>query len=624
VPQDPNAFLTILGKMTVKPEVKFDNLFPKLYNPELWLRAYQHIAANPGNMTQGVDGKTIDGFSLKLIHNIIADLKASRYKPKPVRRIYLPKPNNRGQRPIGIPSFQDKLLQTVLKFILEAIYEPLFSPNSHGFRPNRSCHTALAEVKKMKGVRWWVEGDISGFFNNLKHEVLLRILKKRITDQRFLHLIGQLLKAGYLEDWQYHQTYSGVPQGGNLSPVISNIYLTEFDQGMSLKAAEFRKGKKRRQLPEYRRKQSQIYSAKQLARQNGNWVLYKKLKRELRRMPGTDPADPDFRRLYFTRYADDWLIGVIGTKDEALELKNWVKQYLKNELDLELNEEKTLVTNAKKRIRFLGYDIKRWSGIRHLTSHTIRGIRTQRTTSYHLMLLLPRDKLLTFGRTYGNTANWRGKRRTKLLNLSELEILLTYNAEIRGFLGYYSLADNLTKEANRLLNLTLSSFLHTLASKLKSRVSKVVRKLKRGPGRYVITLQKGKRGEEIKEYELLASTRQLEKGKIEYRKEVDRFPNTWKYRSRNELSKRLLAQQCEWCGQPKEASAIEVHHVRKLKDLKGKALWEQLMIARKRKTMVLCHDCHTALHSGRLSEKNRVNKNLSQGELGKPRYLETG
>jgi hypothetical protein len=212
--QHPNAILTTLSKMALKPEVKFNKLFQKLYNVELWLLAYQRIAPKQGNMTPGVDGKTVDGAGLKLIGDAIADLKASRYKPIPVRRVHIPKPNGK-QRPLGIPAFRDKLLGTVLKLILEAIYEPTFSKNSHGFRPARSCHTALEAVKReMKGTRWWVEGDIKGYFDNVKHDTLLRILSKRITDKRFLHLIGQFLKAGYVEDWKYNQTFSGVPQGG--------------------------------------------------------------------------------------------------------------------------------------------------------------------------------------------------------------------------------------------------------------------------------------------------------------------------------------------------------------------------------------------------------------------------
>lgn len=606
--QQPKALLTILGKMALKPQVKFDQLFPKLYNFELWLLAYQIIAPKTGNLTPGVDGKTVDGFKLKLIEQTIADLKASRYRPKPVRRIYLPKPNGQGQRPIGIPSYQDKLLQTVLKLILQAIYEPLFANTSHGFRPQRSCHTALAEVKKMHGTRWWVEGDISGFFNNLNHSVLLTILQKKITDQRFLHLIKQLLEAGYLENWRFHQTYSGVPQGGNLSPVISNIYLNEFDQQMLQKRLEFNRGKNRAQTKEYRQLSSQVRSAKHQARQNGNWANYKALKRKLRSLPGTDPYDPNFRRLSYVRYADDWLVGVIGTKAEALALKSWIKEYLNKELHLELNEAKTLVTHAKQRVAFLGYEVKRWKGSRHLTFRHSGKVRTQRTTSYRLMLLLPHPKLVEMGRKYGNPARWRGRARVHLQQMSELEILLHYNAELRGFLGYYALADNLKAEGNRLLNIARSSFLHTLARKRRSTLPKTARSLKRGQGHYVLRVKKGQVGQAAKEYELLASTRQLHKGKLNYKQEVDHQPNLAMYFARTELSQRLLAERCEWCGQEGKAAEVEVHHVRKVKDLKGKALWEQVMIERKRKTMVLCRNCHDELHAGRLSEKNRINR----------------
>ncbi|NWJ98327.1 MAG: hypothetical protein HXX20_21450 [Chloroflexi bacterium] len=602
--QKPKALLTILGKMALKPEIKFDNLFQKLYNIELWLLAYQMLAPNPGNMTVGTDGNTIDGTSLKLITDLVTDLKASRYKPKPTRRVYLPKPNGK-MRPIGIVSFRDKLLQTVVKLILEAIYEPLFCDTSHGFRPNHSCHTALQAVKQMRGVRWWVEGDISGFFDNLNQSTLLNILAKRITDQRFLHLISQFLKAGYMENWQYHQTYSGTVQGGPLSPILSNIYLNELDKAIANKLAEFNLGKSRQLTQEYIQVRDRLYRAKKKARQNGDWSTYKALKRKLRTLPTTDPQDPNFRRLTYVRYCDDWLMGVIGSHRDALNLKEWIGNYLKNTLQLELSVEKTLVTNTKKRVRFLGYDLKRWNGTRHLTYKTRHGVKTQRTTNYQLTLLLPPDKLAKFGQEYGNTTNWQGKHRPRLLNLSELEILLTYNAEVRGFLNYYALATNLKKEGSKLLWLTTNSFFKTIANKRKSTFSRVAKNLKRGVCRYVISLTKP--DGTLKEYELVASTRQLHQTKIS-QAGIDLKANTVKYSGRNELTKRLLAQTCEWCGT--QEGVLEVHHIRKLKDLKGRSKWEQLMIARKRKTQVLCQSCHVELHAGRLLESKRAKGKL--------------
>lgn len=431
--QHPNAILTTLSKMALKPEVTFEKLYQKLYNAELWLLAYQRIAPEPGNMTPGVDGKTIDGTGMKLIQDAIADLKASRYKPIPVRRVYIPKPNGK-QRPLGIPAFRDKLLGTVLKLILEAIYEPTFSENSHGFRPERSCHTALeTATREMQGVRWWVEGDIQGYFDNVNHDTLLRILNNRITDKRFLHLVEQFLKAGYVEDWKFNQTFSGVPQGGTVSPVLSNIYLNELDRAMIAISAECSHGKRRKATREHRSLTNAIYQAKKKARETGNWSRYKMLKQKQLKTEATEPLDPGYRRLCYLRYADDFLVGIHGSKADAEKIKSKLEVFLRDELQLELSLEKTVITNAKKRVRFLGYDIQRWKGIRKRRLHTRQGVKTQRTGSYHLSLFIPADKTIKFAQEYGETNTWQGRHRSKLLNLSELEILMTYNAEVRGF-----------------------------------------------------------------------------------------------------------------------------------------------------------------------------------------------
>lgn len=528
--------------MAQKPEVKFDNLYSKLYNTELWLLAYESIAPKPGNMTAGVDDKTIDGMGMELIESTITELKASRYKPTPVRRIYIEKANGK-LRPIGIPSAQDKLLQTVVKFILEAIYEPIFSAASHGFRPAKSCHTALEQVKEMNGVRWWVEGDIKGFFDNLNHDTMLKILSKRITDKRFLHLIEQFLKAGYIEDWQYHQTYSGTPQGGNLSPVLSNIYLNELDQTMAAKIAGFNRGKRRQIRAEYAVINTRKTRAKKEARRTGDWSKYKTLRKQHLSMQAGDPFDPEFRRMWYVRYADDFLIGIIGSKAEAEATKTWLIDYLRTELQLELSAEKTLITNAKERVRFLGYDIVKWAGKRVLRFSSRIGVVTKRTTTRHLALLMPRDKVQAFAQTYGNPNQWQGTHRTKLLHLSELEILMTYNAEIRGFLGYYALADNMTTVAANILWMTTASFLRTLAAKRQSSLMKVATSLKKGPAQYVITRRRA--DGTTRDYTLIASTKQLDRQTVTYA-QVDRKPNTWKYRAHTELGQRLSAQKCEW------------------------------------------------------------------------------
>jgi len=225
---------------------------------------------------------------------------------------------------------------------------------------------------------------------------------------------------------------------------------------------------------------------------------------------------------------------------------------------------------------------------------------------------MPQQKMAGFAKKYGDISNWHGKHRNDLLNLSEVEILLIYNAEVRGFLSYYALADNLTKEAHRLLWLTTGSFFRTIAAKRQSTVKKVAHSLKRGPGRFVMTIKPEGKPERV--YELLASTRQLKREIITYQ-HLDLIPTTLKYKSRTELGKRLGANQCEWCGT--REGMMEVHHIRKLGDLTGKAPWERQMMQRRRKTMVLCVQCHDDLHAGRLRESKRLHK-----ENGRAGYAE--
>ena len=484
----------------------------------------------------------------------------------------------------------------MVKLLLEAIYEPTFSEKSHGFRSQRSCHTALQQVKQMQGIRWWIEGDIKEFFDNLNHQTLVNILAKRITDKRFLHLINQFLRAGYMEDWKFHKTYSGTPQGGNLSPLLSNIYLDELDQYMERQIKAFNKGKRRKARKEYHRLRRMKAKAKRQAQRTGDWQDYKRLSEELMQTQYADPLDPNFKRMTFVRYADDFLVGIIGSKSEAQQIKQQLTIFLNNELQLELSQEKTLITNAKKRVRFLGYDIKRWKSRKRLRYHSKQGVITKRTCTYQLALLMPRDKCIAFSRNYGNPNTWQGQARPEMFWQSELEILKTYNAEVRGFLQYYALADNLTTVGNTILWLTTKSFLRTIAEKRRTNIRKVIKSLKRKANEFVLTTYiNGEPREDI----LVSSTRQIRNIKVDW--DIDQKPRTIIYRARTELGQRLQAGQCEWCETRK--GEMEVHHVRKLADLKGKSVWEKYMIARRRKTIVMCRHCHHQLHAGKLKPR---------------------
>lgn len=208
----------------------FTRLYRYLLRQDIWFEAYKNLYANKGAATKGIDDDTADGFSVEKINKIIKSLANESYKPKPARRTYIKKANGK-MRPLGIPTFTDKLVQEVLKLIMEAVYEPIFLSCSHGFRPKKSCQTALSSLKKeFTGAKWFIEVDIKGCFDNINHSILISFVNQKIKDAKFIKLIYKFLKAGYMENWQYNNTYSGTPQGGIISPLLANIYLHELDK----------------------------------------------------------------------------------------------------------------------------------------------------------------------------------------------------------------------------------------------------------------------------------------------------------------------------------------------------------------------------------------------------------
>ena len=228
-------------------------LYRQMFNKDLYLLAYGNIYSNSGAMTPGASEETADGMSEEKIEQIAEAMRCERYRFAPARRTYIPKKNGK-LRPLGLPSWSDKLVGEVVRLLLEAYYEPGFSDLSHGFRKRRGCHTALRKIHDTwTGTVWFIEGDISDCFGSLSHEVLLGILAEKIQDQRFLRLIRNMLKAGYLEDWEYHDTLSGVPQGGVASPVLSNIYLNKLDEFVERELIpRYTRGASRKRNPEYR------------------------------------------------------------------------------------------------------------------------------------------------------------------------------------------------------------------------------------------------------------------------------------------------------------------------------------------------------------------------------------
>ena len=352
--RNPNEVLTSLTSKASNTEYRYERLYRNLYNPNFYLLAYQNIYNNGGSMTKGIDGETLSGMGMERINRVIGKIRDGSYKPNPVRRHYIPKANGK-MRPLGIPSADDKLVQEVVRLILEAIYEPTFDDCSHGFRPKKSCHTALSQIQcTYSGVKWFIEGDIKGCFDNIDQHILTTILRRRIQDEQFIGLIWKFLRAGYMENWRYKTTYSGAAQGSISSPILANIYMNEFDVFMQAYKARFDKGEKRACNAEYNRLKAGWYYAKQtLAR---NWDTLSAEERDIAKcevekrrqmwaqLPAVNYMDGDFRRITYCRYADDFLIGVIGNHAEAEAVRVDIREFLKENLRLELSMEKTLVT----------------------------------------------------------------------------------------------------------------------------------------------------------------------------------------------------------------------------------------------------------------------------------------
>lgn len=606
--RNPIDVLNSLKSKAKDSTYHYERLYRNLYNPEFYLQAYHNIYAKPGNMTLGTDGQTIDGMGMECIGKLIANLKDHSYQPNPAHRIYIKKKNGK-MRPLGIPSFDDKLVQENVRMLLEAIYEPTFSNYSHGFRPNRSCHTALLQLKRnFRGTRWFIEGDIKSFFDNIDHAVLIKILRRRIHDEYFIALIWKFLKAGYLEDWTLHRTYSGTPQGSTISPILSNIYLNEFDIFMEQYMASFWNGVRRGNYTPYWKLHEQIRWLKQGKYKPETWKEMDKTARDTalreirektalkRQMPSTDPMDTEYKRLQYVRYADDWICGVIGSKADAEKIKSDIKQFLSEELHLELSEEKTLITQAKNKAKFLGFEVFASNSNHAITN---KNVNKQRPMRGHILLYVPRDKwqkkLLDYSAlkiTYREGREiFIPTERTYLINSDDLEILNQYNAEIRGIYNYYRIADNVSVLGDFYYVMKYSLF-KTFAAKYKTRISRIHKKY--GYKRFGVKYPSKSR----KAIAYLYDEGFRKDKRMVTAPAIDVIPLVHRNLNRTSLISRLKAERCEWCGA--ENVPIEMHHVRKIKDLKGKAGWEIVMIGRKRKTMALCHACHDKLHAGKL------------------------
>ncbi len=475
--------------------------------------------------------------------------------------------------------------------ILEAYYEPQFSDHSHGFRPRRGCHIALSEVAlTWTGVRWFVEGDIKGCFDNIDHEVLLAVLGENLHDNRFLRLLKYLLKAGYMEDWTYGRTLSGTPQGGVVSPILANIYLDRLDQFVeTVLIPAHTQGTARRRNSAYYTLGHQVANN----RKRGRHELAAQLRKQMQQLPSTDLYDPGYRRLRYVRYADDSVLGFIGPKAEAEQIKESLETFLRDKLKLEISKEKTLITHATSQAaKFLGYELVSQQAD---DKHDRNG---RRKVNGIIGLRVPAKVIEQHCHVY--MGKGKPTHRSALLNEDDFTIISRYQAEYRGVIQYYLLAQNVS-HFGKLHGVTREALVKTLVAKHKTRRRKLIPCYKgavqteHGPRaclRVVVQRGEGKRP-------LVAQFGGIPLKRNKQAVLADRTP-TRNRTERNELIQRLLADECEMCG---SMDNIEVHHVRALRDLnvKGrreKPKWVQVMAARRRKTIVVCRPCHLNAHDG--------------------------
>ena len=600
--RSPERVLNSLNEHSKDSSYKFERLYRILFNEELFYVAYQKIASNGGSTTKGSDGRSIDEMSLARIETLIASLKDESYQPHPSRRVHIPKKNGK-TRPLGIPAFEDKLVQEVVRMILEAIYEGHFETTSHGFRPKRSCHTALLHIQKtFSGAKWFIEGDIKGFFDNIDHDVLVGILRERISDDRFIRLIRKFLKAGYVEDWTFHNTYSGTPQGGIVSPILANIYLDKLDKYVKEYIRHFDMGTKRRPgkesndlANERKRTVRKLKKIKDGTEKAALVARLKAIEQERAAFPSGDEMDGSYRRLKYIRYADDFILGVIGSKEDALRIKEDIKSFLSESLALELSEEKTLITHTGKSAKFLGYEITVTRN-----NHQRRDVQGRLRRTYgkrvrlNVSMATLRDKLLEYGAMEIKLRNgkeiWKPKCRSGLIFNDDLEILDRYNRETVGFCNYYLIANNYVVLHNFRYIMEYSMY-KTFAGKYRSTVRKINKKYRLNKLFTVKYEQKGV----IKSRTFYKTS--FKRRTTAFNGSCDIEPYSIADVSRTNLTDRLKAEKCELCG---ATGKLIMHHVRNLKDLKEKESWKRLMSARKRKTIALCPSCHRLRHLGKV------------------------
>ena len=574
------------------------DLYRLLCHKDFLSACYQSIKSKAGNMTPGTDGITLDGYSEDVVDEVIGALKDQSWQFKPVRRKYIPKASGK-LRPLGIPAPRDKIIQKGIERILSAIYEPTFSDNSHGFRTGRGCHSALRSIRsKWSGIKWVVEGDIEGCYDNVDHSILIGILRRKIQDERFINLIWKLLRAGFAEEGVLKSSVIGCPQGGVVSPVLANIYLHDLDIFVEKLAIKYNYGK-RANNKEYQRLRGKrdrlrFYrdtNGKQIPRPKSEIPMHKvrRISKEMSKLPSKDPMDKNYKRLLYVRYADDWGIGITGSKDFANDIREEIRVFLLEHLKLNLSSDKTHISHlSSEGADFLGYKLKcggagTYSG-RSVTKSETSNLRgSKRTVGWQPRLFVPMDKIIKrLSEKNFCTSNGFPTKKKGWIIYDDDVIIARYNSVLRGIRNYYAPADNLGTSMNRINYIVKYSCAHTLAAKHRSRISKQLRRKDHNSIRELLDEVPGRvnpwdfRGAKVSEVSLEQA-----------------FTS---FASRTRV---LSSSKCVIC---KSKDRLEMHHVKALRK-GGVNLKDNYMLAMmqrlNRKQICVCRDCHIKIHAGK-------------------------
>lgn len=576
------------------------DLYRLMYREDLYIIAYERIKSKPGNMTPGTDGSTLDGFSLEEIQEIIRQMRTEQFHFEPVRTVYIPKSNGK-MRKLGIPCVRDKVVQEVMRTILESIYDsphgPYFLESSHGFRPNRSCHTALREFRgTWVGMNWLIEGDIRACFDELDHHVLVANLRKKIKDERFLNLIWKLLSAGYMDlHGEKKESLIGSPQGGIISPILANVYLHELDEFVQELRTKLERGREKSDNPLYLR----------LARQKAQLVKrgatrtpeFRTTVKQMRATPSREINDPNFIRVRYLRYADDWMVGICGSRSLAEEIKQEIKVYLQDQLKLTLSEEKTRITNARtEEALFLGTTLHIGSnGQARITLQADTRGKTfhRRSTGWQTVMKAPLPRLMKRLSERGFcTAEGKPTPKAAWVNLDMDQILRVYSSVNHGIQNYYRFADN-WRHLSRIQYILEYSLAKTLARKFKRTVPQIFSKFGKG---FPMTVpgKDGKADRQVNFYLNHDWKRRRDAFQSGTQTDSD-MVETWKLmRTRSKLGK-----PCCVCGET--TGKIVMHHVRHIRRLTNKRVaagFNRILRAMNRKQVPVCEACHQKIHRG--------------------------